>query len=144
MWFLAGVFDMDLKSLVSVLQRSLWLLCHDRIIYRNHIDTQAGSFCPNCLLLSFPQASGIWEWVSRSLLCSRVRGDKGLMPCHKRRAVFLSEMERESIFVPTFSMWDNSQRGKADFQLTQANVPDKVEEHFHFVFQLIFNCVQAK
>lgn len=72
------------------------------ISYRNHSNTQAGGCCPDPLLLSVLQAGGIWEWVSRYLLYSRVRGDEGLIPPCRRRAVFLLEMETESVFCPHF------------------------------------------
>lgn len=64
------------------------------------------------------------------------------MAPHRRRAAFLPEMETERVFVPTFSTWgEEAERRSAVFQLTQANAPNKVEEHFHFVFQLILNHV---
>lgn len=78
------------------------------------------------------------------LCCAGGRGEMRDLQPHRRRAVFLPEMEMKA-FLSLLPVWgDDRQRGNADFQLTLANVPNREEEHFHFVFQLIFNYVQAK
>lgn len=64
--------------------------------------------------------------------CHLVR--EGLCACLRRK---------EKAFLSPLSVHGITGR-EGNFQLTQANVPDKLEEHFHFVFQLIFNHVQAK
>lgn len=77
------------------------------------------------------------------LYCAVRWGEKRDLQLHGR-AVFLPVMEMKA-FLSALSVWgDDRHRGNADVQLTLANVPNGEEEHFHFVFQLIFNHVQAK
>lgn len=81
---------------------------------------------------------------SLHLCCAVGWGEMRDLQLHRRRAVFLPEMEMKAFLSP-LSVWgDDRQRGNADFQLTLADVPNKRGGTFPFCVPVNFQSCPSK